>query len=52
MHVPEIGLQFRKPTFKDSALAGLVMLGYIGVYLALGFAAVSAVSWAWSAVFG
>jgi hypothetical protein len=52
MHVADIGLQLQKPTFKDSAVAGAVMLGYLGVYLAAGFAAVSAVSWAWSAVFG
>jgi len=52
MHVAEIGLQLRKPTLKDSAVAAAIMLGYLGVYLAMGFAAVSAASWAWNAVFG
>jgi hypothetical protein len=52
MHVAGIGLQLRKPTLKDSAVAAAIMLGYLGVYLAMGFAAVSAASWAWNAVFG
>lgn len=52
MHPAEFGLKLQKPTLKDSVVAGAVMLGYIGVYLAVGFAAVSVVSWAWTAVFG
>ena len=52
MHVAGIGLRLRKPTIKDSVVAGAVTLGYLGVYLAVGFAALSAASWAWNAFFG
>ena len=48
----EVGLQLQKPTTKDSIVAGAVMLGYLGVYLVVGFAALTAASWAWGAIFG
>jgi hypothetical protein len=52
LHVADLGLLIRKPTIKDSFVAGAVTLGYLGVYLAVGFAALSVASWAWNAVFG
>jgi hypothetical protein len=52
LRVADLGLLIRKPTVKDSIVAGAVTLGYLGVYLAVGFAALSAASWAWAAFFG
>lgn len=37
---------------KDSLIACAVVIGYLGIYLAAGFAAVGACSWVWTAVFG
>ncbi len=52
MQIAELGLLIRKPTIKDSIVIGVVTLGYLGLYLAVGFAALSAASWAWTAFFG
>jgi hypothetical protein len=52
LQVADLGLLIRKPTMKDSVVAGAVTLGYLGVYLAVGFAALSAASWAWKVFFG
>ena len=52
MEFAEVGLRLQKPTTKDSIVAGAVMLAYLGVYLAVGFAALTAASWAWNAIFG
>jgi hypothetical protein len=52
LNLISLGLQPSKPSAKDSVVACAFMLGYIGVYIAVGFAAVSAISWAWTAAFG
>ena len=52
LNLISLGLQPSKPSTKDSVVACTFMIGYIGVYLAVGFAAVGALSWAWTAAFG
>jgi hypothetical protein len=52
LNLISLGLQPSKPSTKDSVVACAFMLGYMGVYIAVGFAAVSAISWAWTAAFG
>ena len=52
LRVADLGLLIRKPTVKDSIVAGAVTIGYLGIYLAVGFAALSVASWAWTAFFG
>ena len=48
----DLGLQSHKPSTKDSVVACAFMICYVGVYIAVGFAAVSAIAWAWSAALG
>jgi hypothetical protein len=52
LNLVSLGLQPSKPSTKDSIIACAFMLGYIAVYIAVGFAAVSAIGWAWTAAFG
>jgi hypothetical protein len=46
-----LGLEPGKSYAKESAIAGAFLLGYLVLYLTIGFAAVGAFGWAWAAVF-
>ncbi len=52
LNLISLELQPSKPSTKDSVVACAFMIAYIGVYIAVGFAVVSAIGWAWTAAFG
>jgi hypothetical protein len=41
-----------KPGMRDSFAAGALMLVYVAAYVAVGFAALALLKWAWAGIFG